>query len=232
MSFDVVSLYANINIEEAVSTALKYGRKYNIHLCGLSFRDLNELLHLLLENNVFEYPGHGVYLQIRGLAMASRLSGMLAILAMDRFEKNNIYDTIRPVVYVRYVDDIGTVVSSIPEANQLLETLNSQHQTIKFELELPAEDNYLPLLDAALKINHDGSLSHRLHTKSASKQIILHYDSHHPDTMKMAIVKNELKRAKTNSSVDNVTRSTNTAITKLINNGYHADMINKQVERV
>ena len=101
---------------------------------------------------------------------------------------------------------------------------------IKFELELPAEDNYLPLLDAALKINHDGSLSHRLHTKSASKQITLHYDSHHPDTTKMAIVKNELKRAKTNSTVDNVTGSTNTAITKLVNNGYPADMI-KQVER-
>ena len=46
----------------------------------------------------------------------------------------------------------------------------------------------------------------------------------------MAIVKNELKRAKTNSSVDNVTGSTNTAKTKLINNGYPADMI-KQVER-
>ena len=131
---------------------------------------------------------------------------------------------------VRYVDDIGTVVSSIPEANQLLETLNSQHQTIKFELELPAEDNYLPVLDTALKINHDGTLSHQLHTKSASKQITLHYDSHHLDTTKIAIVKNELKWAKTNSSVDNVTGSTNTAITKLINNGYPADMI-KQIER-
>ena len=56
----------------------------------------------------------GIFQQIRGLAMGSRLSGTLATLAMDRFERNNIYDTIRPVVYSRYVDDIGTVVSSIP----------------------------------------------------------------------------------------------------------------------
>ena len=118
------------------------------------------------------------------------------------------------------------------KANQLLQTLNSQPQTIKFELELPAEDNYLSLLDMVLKMNHHGSLSHQLHAKSASKQIPLHYDSHHPDTTKTVIVtkSNELKRAKTNSSVDNVTGSTKTAITKLINNGYPTGII-KQVER-
>ena len=167
----------------------------------------------------------------RRMLFSSRLSGTLAILAMDRFERNNIYDTIRPVVYSRYVDDIGTVVSSIPEASQLLETLNSRHDTIKFELELPAADGYLPLLDAALKINQDGSLSHRLHTKSASKQITMHFESHHPESTKVAIVKNELKRAETNSIVENITGSTNAAVTKLVNNGYPANMI-KEVERV
>ena len=34
VSFDVVSFYTNIDIEEAISTALQYGRKYNIHLYG------------------------------------------------------------------------------------------------------------------------------------------------------------------------------------------------------
>ena len=99
VSFDVDSLYTNIDIEEPISTALQFSQKHNIHLYGLSCQDLNELLHLLLENNNFEYPGRGVFQQIRGLAMGSHLSGPLAILAMDRFERNNIYDTIRPVVY-------------------------------------------------------------------------------------------------------------------------------------
>ena len=40
----------------------------------------------------------------------------------------------------------GGMVSSIPEASKLLETLNSRHDTIKFELELLAADGYLPLL--------------------------------------------------------------------------------------
>ena len=56
VSFDVVSLYTNIDTEKAISTALQYSQNYNIHLYGLSCQDLNELLHLLLENNIFEYP--------------------------------------------------------------------------------------------------------------------------------------------------------------------------------
>ena len=80
ISFDVVFLYTNIDVEESVSTALQLGQKYNIHTYGLTAEDVNELLHLLLENNIFEYPGYGVYQQIRGLAMGSRLSGTLAIL--------------------------------------------------------------------------------------------------------------------------------------------------------
>ena len=163
--------------------------------------------------------------------MGSRLSETLAILAMDRLERNNINDTIRPVVYSRYVDDIGTVLSSIPEASQLLKTLKRQHDNIKFELELRAAGCYLPLLDASLKINQDGSLSHRLHTKSASKQITLHFESHHPEATKVAIVKNELQRAKTNSSMENITGSTNTAVTNLVNNGYPANTI-KEAQRM
>ena len=79
----MVSLYTNINIDEAISTTLQYIQSGDLHLYGLTPSDVNSLLHLVLENNVFEYPGHGFYEQIRGLAMGNRLSGTLAILAMD-----------------------------------------------------------------------------------------------------------------------------------------------------
>ena len=206
--------------------------------CGFAYAGQGQIMNLsqisghvhLLLKNIFEYPAHGVFQQIRGLALGSRFSGTLAIMARDRFERNNTYDTIRPVVYSRYVDDTGTVVGNFPEASQLLETLNSQHDTMKFELELPAADGYLPLLDAALKINQDGSLSHRLHTKSEGKQITLHFESHRPESTKVAIVKNKLKSAKTHRSVENSTGSTNTPVTELVNNGYPANMI-KEVQR-
>ena len=164
ISLDVVSLYTNININEAISTTLQCIQTSDITLYGLTTGDINDLLHLLLENNVFEYPGHGYFKQIRGLAMGSRLSGTLAILTMDRFERLHIYP-LQPAIYIRYVDDTGTVVSCTNEAQRMVTNLNDKHKTIKFELELPSEDGYLPLLDTAIKINPDGSTTFRMHTK-------------------------------------------------------------------
>ena len=85
ISFDVVSLYTNINNDEAIETALQYTNKYHLYTYGLEASDLFELLHLLLDNNIFTYR-NTTYRQIRGLVMGNCLSGTLAILAMDRFD--------------------------------------------------------------------------------------------------------------------------------------------------
>ena len=71
VSFDVVSLYTNVNTNEAIDTALEYCRRSQIYLYSLRLEDIWELLHLLLDNNVFEYEGR-FYQQIRGLAMGNR----------------------------------------------------------------------------------------------------------------------------------------------------------------
>ena len=49
-------------------TALQYTNKYHLYTYGLEARDLYELLHLLLDNNIFTYR-NTTYRQIRGLAM-------------------------------------------------------------------------------------------------------------------------------------------------------------------
>ena len=58
VSFDVVSLYTNIMTEEAIDTTLEYIKSSNLYLYGLEMQDICELLHLLLDNNVFEYGNH------------------------------------------------------------------------------------------------------------------------------------------------------------------------------
>ena len=78
VSFDVVSLYTNIDMEEAINTSLEYARGYKLCLHGLKMEDLWELLHLILDNNVFRYQ-KTYFKQIRGLAMGNRLSGTLAL---------------------------------------------------------------------------------------------------------------------------------------------------------
>ena len=75
VSFNVVSLYSNIPVKETVDTALQYINKYNIDLHNLETIPIFKLVSLLLENNVFQYPGFGCYMQIRGLATGRRISG-------------------------------------------------------------------------------------------------------------------------------------------------------------
>ena len=55
-------------------------------LHGLLNPDLWELLHLLLDNSIFSYT-NVFFQQICGLAMGNRLSGTLAIICMDKFER-------------------------------------------------------------------------------------------------------------------------------------------------
>ena len=85
---------------------------------------------------------------------------------MDRFECFNIDSKVQPAIYVTYI-----VVNNTDEALRMVQNFDNQHKTIKFELELPSDDGYLPILDTAIKVNADGSLSYRLHTNKASKKI-------------------------------------------------------------
>ena len=135
VSFDVVALYTNVDPKEATKTTLGYVIKYKPHCCGLNTGDIWVLLHTLLDNNIIVYEEVGCFKQIRGLAMGNRLSGTLAILVMDKlkFERMFVYQELSPTprIYVRYVDDVGTVVRDREQANNMLEYLNSKHPTIK-----------------------------------------------------------------------------------------------------
>ena len=232
VSFDVVSLYTNININEAVETTLEYTRKYDLYLFGLETSDLFELLHLLLDNSIFAYNDVGFYKQIRGLAMGNRLSGTLAIITMDRFEQLFIYPLKPPLtIYVRYVDDIGTTTPNIDAPNRLLTHLNNQHPTIKFELELPDRDGYLPILETKINIDDHGKIQYKFFTKVASKGITLNYRSHHPRATKVAVIRNEFHQAELCSLQTHRSEAIAATQVKVRNNGYPHHWINAHTPR-
>ena len=134
ISLDVPAIYTNINIDEAILTTLEYAQKYDLECYSLELDDIKTLLELVLKNNIFRY-GNQMYQQVQGLAMGGRVSGTLAILVMDRFERNYIYNQLAPTstFYVRYIDDTNTVANNADEALQMLEYINSKHNTIKFD---------------------------------------------------------------------------------------------------
>ena len=198
--------------------------KYKLNCLGLKTGDIWVLLHTLLDNNVFAYEDVGYFKQVRGLAMGNRFSGTLTILAMDKFERMFVYQELLPLVYVRFVNDVGTVVKKRQEAENTLEYLNSKHPTIKFEMELPSEEGFLPLLDMAVRIDETGHFQRKLFTKKANKGIVLNFSSHQPASVKRALVKTEIQRANSISTGEHKKEAFRMT-TKLQNNGYPRDWI-------
>ena len=129
--------------------------------------------------------------------MGNRVSGTLAILAMDKFEQMFVYQELLPLVYVRYVDDVGTVVKNQQEAENTLEYLNSKHPTIKFEMDGFHRKMIFCLLDMAVQIDESrgifrGSSSRKKQTRGL---IVLNFSSHQPASVKRALVKTKIQRA-------------------------------------
>ena len=61
------------------------------------------------------------------------------------------------------------LLSITDEAHRILNYLNKKHSTIKFEMDLPNNDGYLPILDIQLKINPDGTIQYKPFTKKPVK---------------------------------------------------------------
>ena len=159
--------------------------------------------------------------------MGNRLGGTLAIIVMDRFERRFVYNELKPspVIFVRYVDDIGTVVPNVEVAHQTL-YLNKQHPTIQFELETPAEDGFLPILDIKVKIRLDSTIERKLFRKEANKGITLHFNSHHSSSVKTTTVINELAHANKCSTAEHRDEAISSNLARMEDNGYLSSWLN------
>jgi hypothetical protein len=87
-SLDVTSLYTSVPVLEAIDTVIEYIHRYQLPLYGFTSNNILRLLRIVLMNNYFQF-GDNFYKQKFGLAMGSRLAPVLAILTLDRLEKNS-----------------------------------------------------------------------------------------------------------------------------------------------
>ena len=86
-SIDVVNLYGNIPIMEAIDNAISLldHRKELIETFGLELADIRKLLEHCLTNNFVRF-GESYFRQTEGIAMGSRVAPPLAIVFMHALE--------------------------------------------------------------------------------------------------------------------------------------------------
>ena len=105
VSFDVVSLFTNIPLDECIDLAIKYIYQGNPGL-GISPTDLKTLFPFATAQTHFSFKGV-FYDQIDGVAMGSPLAPVLANLFMGHHERIWLenYSTSQILFCRRYVDD-------------------------------------------------------------------------------------------------------------------------------
>ena len=119
--------------------------------------------------------------------MGLRISPLLAIVYLDRIERRSLITGI--IFYKRYIDDVFLVSSTANAMNTMLQNLNSCDPNIRFTVEHPDEDGFLPFLNTKVRINH-GIKELEWYRKPMSKNILLHSRSAHPLYMKANVIRN------------------------------------------
>ncbi|EYC26999.1 hypothetical protein Y032_0009g466 [Ancylostoma ceylanicum] len=217
-SFDVTSLYTNVQNDEALqalSELLDKHARY-INTFGLSKARILVLIRECLKCNIFKWSGK-YFSQIRGLAMGQRLAPVLAICFMSRIEEPVLARL--PIMYCRYIDDCCVVTSTQSEMDECFRVLNEQSQYIRLTRETP-RDGWLSYLNTQIKLSN-GIMHVKWYRKESSKNILIHANSAHPNAVKRAIVRNMFRTAtKVCTSEDERCESRKLALEIANSNGY------------
>ncbi|XGW35820.1 hypothetical protein V3C99_019196 [Haemonchus contortus] len=191
-SFDVVSLYTNVQNEQALQALSEMLDRHanNINTFGLSKMHIMTLVKECLSCNIFKWAGE-YFSQVRGLAMGQRLAPVLAVCFMGRIEEPVLER--HPLMYCRYIDDCFIITSTQFEMDECFRIMNEQSQYIKLTREV-LRDGWLPYLNTQVKVS-SGVVSVKWYRKTSSKNILLHATSAHPQAVKRAVVNNMLRTA-------------------------------------
>ncbi|EYC22803.1 hypothetical protein Y032_0016g2959 [Ancylostoma ceylanicum] len=122
--------------------------------------------------------------------MEIRIASLLAIIYLDHNEKASLTKGI--IFYKRFIDDVFVIGSTYFELTTTLANLNLNYMNIKFTVEEPGRDGFLPFLNTKVRI-FNGTTDIRWFRERSSKNIILHLRSAHSTYKKVNVVRNLIK---------------------------------------
>ena len=121
-------------------------------------------------------------------------------------------------LYSRYADDIFAVFDNSDHCTKFLDLLNSQHNNIKFTMELSSDT--IPFLNAKIRLNEAG-IDTWVYRKPTNTNLILHFNSLCPTKWKSGLILCFLNRAKRICSSDFFFDEEVSKLKKMfLNNGY------------
>lgn len=197
---DIESLYTNMKHNLTMTSVRDIFKKYPDNNRPDTF--ILDLLRIILENNDFNFNGD-TYLQTCGMPMGKIIGPSCANIYLLEFDEKAMNDfKIKPVIFIRYLDDIFFLWQDTLDNLILYENfLNNITPGIKIKLEYSLiSANFLDVTIFKRKINNTNSLATKVYIKPTDAQNLLHSDSFHPPHTTKGILKSQLIRYKRLSS--------------------------------
>lgn len=232
LTLDVTALYSNIGHEKGIECIEEFFVQDSELLEGQkSF--LLDAIRFILMNNFFAYDG-GVYHQIKGTAMGTRMAPSYANLFMGSFESkfimsNNPYLS-KIILYKRFIDDLFILWDgNEEEAKAFVEILNSNPWDIKFTLNFGRDK--IEFLD--LVVSHD---SEKFITSTYFKAVdinsYLDYSSGHFKKWKQNVPYGQFRRVRKNCTNEKTFEVQSKTIAKrFLDKGYPKKLVQDAFEK-
>jgi len=185
VSFDVVSLFTKVPVEESLTLLSQH---FNNEILAL-YKHVQTSTYFCIDGQFYE--------QIDGVAMGSPFSPVIANFYMEDFEmKAKEKATHKPACWYGYVDDTFVIWPHGQEKlMDFLNHLNGIHNNIQFTMEIE-EESHLPFLDIDIYRKMEGSLGHKVYRKPTHTNLCLHQKSHHHPANKHSVLSSLVHRAK------------------------------------
>ena len=148
----------------------------------VSSTDLVNMAEFVLKNNYFEFDTK-IHQQISGTAIGTKFAPPYACIFMDKVENEFLEtQTIKPLVWLRYIDDIFFIWNESEEKLEtFLKNLNEFHPNLRFTSEKSkASVNFLDLTINLV----DQELETNLYCKPTDCHQFLDFNSAHPTHIK------------------------------------------------
>lgn len=213
MSFDIISLYTSIDIQEGIEAIKGVLQQTTYTVPGQNL--LVDLLTFILTHNYFMFEKQ-FYIQCQGTAMGADVAPSFANIFVATLEERYIYVShhLNKIIKGwRYIDEVFAIwAGSVEELQDFHQYLNGINGTVKFTVTYSLES--ITFLDTLVAIK-DGSLSKELFQKKMDKNTLLHYTSGHPKRMiKSLPYKHFLRARRITQNPDGVIRGKNPVMVK------------------
>ena len=132
----------------------------------MSVGDIVLLLEFCLKNTYFSFQGQ-FYEQVKGAAIGSPVSPIIANLYMEYFEQKALSTASHPARLWHHCVDDTFVIQKEENKQNFLQHINIFELAIQFTVENNKEDGAIPFLDTIVKPENDGKLAiavYRKHT--------------------------------------------------------------------